>query len=49
MEFCNYAAPTSITGFARLFSVNTTHMADAGCLFRLTLLGRCFEVWGPAS
>jgi hypothetical protein len=47
MEFCSYKAPPSITGSARVFSVNTHHMADCGCWFRITILGRCFEVWGP--
>jgi hypothetical protein len=47
MEFCTYKAPPSITGLRRFASINTQRMAAAGCWARITILGRCIEVWGP--
>lgn len=47
MEITHYAAPNTIAGIRRVFSLDRQFMADAGCLFRLTIFGRCVEVWGP--
>lgn len=48
-EFATYAAPHCITGCRRLFHVDTTFMADANCWARVTVLGRCFEFYGPEA
>lgn len=46
-ELATYAAPA--TGRARAWSLDREFMADAGCLGRLTVLGRCFELWRPSG
>lgn len=49
LEVASYAAPATITGRARACSLDRQFMADGGCLGRLTVLGRCFELWGPSG
>lgn len=46
-EVASYPAPATIAGRARVCSLDRLFMADAGCRGRLTLCGRCVEVWGP--
>lgn len=46
-EVASYTAPATLAGRARACSLSRQFMADDGCLGRLTLLGRCFELWAP--
>jgi hypothetical protein len=46
-EIASYPAPAHITAGRRLLSIDRVHMAAAGCLARITVCGRCLEVWGP--